>query len=154
MSAQIIPIEWARNRVQSATPAVQSPTPKTERNERWSYWRIVNAQRKFWETRLEYMRALQLAQQHKIPEALAMSPHNSDDDAMLCRMNAVSMQQQLLAPVHNSNALNWKKVTLRRWRGFLSYNTIVATMARIEEQIADDEAWIKANKGRAKRSEN
>lgn len=148
MSAQIIELapRIVRTEIvcaQSEYQAKRAKQPKTERRERYEQWIAADAETDFWLKSLEHVRAVARAQDQKVPAAMVLAKIERDEDFKLVGLYRAALMKQLLVPAYNMAALNWKKHKVND--AGLKYEMTVSIQERIEQQLAEDEAWLIAN---------
>jgi hypothetical protein len=149
MSAQIIPIEFARLARQPAAPVKK---PKTERQSRWTAWMDADAETEKALAWFKYQRATDRVICRAKWAAGLEHEFNHEADQEASRAYHVALQRQLRTPAYNKATLLWKKRQIGERH--MQWHCSVATMDHIKELIAEDEAWLEANKPKRYRLTN
>jgi hypothetical protein len=125
----------------------QSPVGHNERlrARRGEAWRKAEIATRYWRMMMDFYLAVSLAQDHGLPEALALhQPIKVGDRDFAVTKFREALVAQLLTPAARVADVNWKRAEFgrREWQ----FTAVKAQ--RIEKAIADDVAFLQAHPAR------
>lgn len=105
-------------------------------------WGRADAKVGFLRAQLEYYRAVASAQRYGLPDARGLPTLDADADFQLLESWRLAVMEMILTPAPKVAALTWK----RRKVASLNQHDWVGGVepARVEEMLAEDEAFLKA----------
>jgi hypothetical protein len=132
-------------------PAALSSTGKNKqlRKQRAEFWRAADATVNYWQARMRFEDAIEIARHCGAPAA-SRHPEKTPEDRMpLLKHYRAALAEQLLTPAPNIASVNWKQAVVDG-DGYVFVECV--KKEQVEKAIADDLAFLAAHPARRARS--
>jgi hypothetical protein len=145
MSAEII--QFTKDRLMPISVVKQPPlsdsqpalTARQERERRHDAWREASARTEYWRALADFRDAISSARRHNLPETYSQA----DDPGGLLRITLVDEWRKAISqlPAPTAAVFLWKRAAAKD-------PCLKVSRQQVEQVIADDVAWLKANQRR------
>jgi len=132
-------------------PAALSSTGKNKqlRKRRAEVWRAADATVNYWQARMRFEDAIEIARRCGVPAA-SRHPEKTPEDRMpLLKHYRAALAEQLLTPAPNIASVSWKQAVVDG-DGYVLVECV--EKERVERVIADDLAFLRAHPTRRPRA--
>jgi hypothetical protein len=121
---------------------------KRLRKQRKDVWHAADATVNYWDARIRFEDAIEIARSHGVPDACRHPPKTHVDRIPLLKNYRAALVEQLLAPAPDIASINWKQAVLDK-DDYVFVECV--EKGRVEKVIADDLAFLRAHPTRRPR---
>ena len=122
-------------------PATDTAKNARIRNERRDAWWLAERVADYWQARSKWCHALETAQRYRIGDSASFLPPASGHQFVGADTWREAVAKQLLTPAPSLGAVAWKQARLKSD----DFGWLPITLARAEQAIADDLAFLAAH---------